>query len=279
MARLISAQKLKQYAVFAASVYVLFAVCLFFVQRQMIYPGQFDSRPAGLPSAFGLNGVEVLSLTSGDGTPLVSWYLPPADLQRGKVLVLAMGNNDRFAYHTTLVQQAQAMGLGLLIVNYRGYQGQVGEPSEQGLYQDARANINWLIDTQQVPPARIVMVGYSLGSGVASQMADEFTFAGLALFAPFTSMVEMAQKLFPAYPASVLVRDRYETNLRITRLDEPLLVVMGRQDNIVPFAMGQAVYDLAPQPKSALWLDEADHLNLFDKGGRDRLLRFVEELN
>jgi fermentation-respiration switch protein FrsA (DUF1100 family) len=279
MARLISAQKLKQYAVFSASVYVLFAVCLFFMQRQMIYPGQFDSRPAGLPIEFGLSGVEVVSLTSEDGTPLLSWYLPPADQEQGKVLVLAMGNNDRFAYHTKLIQSLQTQGIGILLVNYRGYQGLQGDPSEQALYQDARANINWLISKQQINPSRIVMVGYSLGSGVASQMADEFTFAGLALFAPFTSMVEMGQKIFPAYPVSLIARDRYETNLRITRLNEPLLVVMGKQDNIVPFAMGQAVYDLAPQPKSSLWLDEADHLNLFDKGGRDRLIAFVKELN
>ena len=141
-----------------------------------------------------------------------------------------------------------AAGYGFLIAEYRGYSGLPGKPTEQGLYADGRAYLYGLM-AQGVKSENIILMGHSLGTGVAVQLAGEFKVGGLILLAPYLSMVKMAQIHYPFIPARLLVLDRFENEKKIGEVRAPVLIVNGAEDNIVPPSQGKRLYELANEPK------------------------------
>ena len=123
----------------------------------------------------------------------------------------------------------------MLLLDYRGYVGNPGSPSEDGLLADARAARAYLLSRADVDPARLVYFGESLGAAVAVALAAEHPPAALILRSPFTSLADIAAVHYPFLPAGLMLRDRYESIERIGRVRAPLLVVAGQRDRIVPF--------------------------------------------
>ena len=163
----------------------------------------------------------------------------------------------------------------LMLVAYRGYSGNAGAPTEQGLYADARAALDWL-NAHGVVDSSIVAYGASLGSGVATKMAAERELGAVVLEAPYTSTVDVAALRFPLVPVGWLMKDRFESLARIDAVTEPLLVMHGDRDTVIPQYFGRRLFAAAHAPKEGFWPHGVGHNDLFDHGGCDAARAFVE---
>lgn len=229
--------------------YLFISAGLFLAQRTLLFHPPADP---GLPSAYGLEEAQVVDITSEVGLKLKSWYIAP---QNGKpVLVHLPGNASSLANRAPMAAQLATLGYGQLIVGYRGYSGNPGSPTEAGLYADARANLKWL------GAQPFVLMGESLGTGVAVQMATEFQPKAVILESPYASIAATAQYHYWWLPAYWLVRDRFDSLSKISHVHVPLLVVQGDSDPVVPTKFGRMVFAAANEPKQALWLEDIGHM-------------------
>lgn len=241
-------------------------------QRSIIYlPADGDHVP---PSHYAmLAGVEEIGVETADGFELKAWYAPaPAGRPTVVMFTGQAGSLRSDRYRLSHFRDAK---MGALMVAYRGYSGNAGEPSEEGLYADARAALAWL-EARGVERDSIVLYGASLGSGVATEMAAEGDYGAVVLEAPYTSIVDVAARRFPIVPVRWLIRDRFDSLSRIDDLGEPLLVMHGDDDFVVPQALGRRLYDAADSPKQGFWPEDVGHNDLFDRGGFAVAVDFIE---
>ena len=257
-------------AALVAVLYLGLLVTLFFAQRNLIY---LRSWPPVDPATVGLSNVEVVAIPTSDGETLVAWWSPP---QPGKPTVLFLhGNAGTVADRSEAFAFYQGMGLGAMFLEYRGYGGSTGTPSEKGLIADAIAAYDWLL-SKGVSPDKIGVVGESIGSGPAVALATTKPVSALALEAPFTSMVDVIAHHYPWLPVRLLLRDRWESERRIAALSVPLLVIHGTADSVVPYALGVRLYDAAPGKKRLITAEGADHGDLFGEGYWAEQVRLFE---
>lgn len=195
--------------------------------------------------------------TAADGVSVVHWYAPPQPGQT--VVVLFHGNVGTVAGLEPWAEAFRASGCGVLLADYRGYSGNPGLPSEEGLYADARAVLDWLA-AQGFKDRQIVLFGWSLGTGVAVQMAVERHPAALVLLAPYTSVADVGARRHPILPVRSLVRDRFDSMSKIAAVDAPVMIVTGNLDFIVPPDMGRDLFAAAREPKRVLFLPQAGHV-------------------
>jgi len=173
------------------------------------------------------------------------------------------------------VQRFAREGYGVLMVEYRGYGGNPGTPSEQGLYRDAAAAMAFLADAG-IDPRRLVLYGESLGSAVAVQVAAEREVAAVVLESPFTSIAAAAQYHYPYVPAALLVLDRFDSLSRIGRVGAPVLMLQGGRDDVVPARFGDELYAAAREPKERWSAADAGHEDLARFGALDAVVAFIE---
>jgi uncharacterized protein len=232
--------------------YVLAACSLYDVQRSMLFhpwPGD-----PGRAEALGFVPVKT---TAADGVTVTHWYAPPEPGQA--VVVLFHGTGGTVTALEPWAAAFRARGCGVLLADYRGYSGNPGLPSEEGLYADARAVLDWLA-AQGFDDRRNVLLGWSLGTGVAVQMAIERHPAALVLLAPYTSVVEVGARRHPILPVRSLIRDRFDSMSKIAAVDTPVMIVTGSLDFIVPPDMGHDLFAAAREPKRALFLPQTGHV-------------------
>jgi hypothetical protein len=165
--------------------------------------------------------------------------------------------------------------MGVLLLAYRGYSGNAGVPNEQGLYADARAALDWL-EQNGVASTSTVLHGISLGTGVATKMAAERDFAAVVLESPYTSTVDVAAYRFPIVPVTWLMEDRFESLARIRAITEPILIMHGDADTVIPQRFGRELFEAANQPKEGFWPHGLGHNDIFDNGGFDAALKFIQ---
>jgi uncharacterized protein len=242
------------------------------LQRNLLYSPD-RSRPdlaaAAVPAA------RVLTLRTSDGLDLLAWFAPPRDAIEPVVLFLH-GSAGNIGGRALLLAALSRLGWGALLLEYRGYGGNAGSPSETGLLEDARAGYAAL-GAMGLSARRILLWGESLGTGVATRLATEAEIGALLLQAPYTSILDVARRQFPYLPLKTLMADRFELIGRIKAVRAPILVMVAGRDRVVPPEMGRAVYAAAPEPK-ALWLSpEAGHGDLSAMGAVDRAAAFVRE--
>jgi len=235
-----------------AGFYVVFCAAVFFLQSRLIYfPGsarEVTRDALSLP----LEEVTLDSRAPSEKKPvrIVGWFVP-APQDRGTVL-LCHGNAGTIADRGEIIGILHDLGLNVFIVDYRGYGKSEGAPTEQGLYADAAAAWEYLTLKRGVPARRIIVMGKSLGGGVASQLAEQRGPGALILQSTFTSTADMGARLYPFLPVRLLTRHRYETLKRMPKIQCPVLVAHSPQDEMVPYAFGRAIYDAARQPKRFL---------------------------
>lgn len=212
---------------------------LYAAQSHLIYPAA-QERHAPAP------GFKAAALTTKDGLHLQGhWRAPEA----GKpTIVYFHGNGGSLAGSTRETQGFTGSGYGVLLVEYRGYGSNPGAPSEQGLYQDGRAAMAFLA-ARDIAPARTIIVGHSLGTGTATEMARQFAPAALILLAPFTSLPDAAAFAMPFAPVDWLVHDRFDNLAKVPGLTMPVLILHGTADPVVPFALGQRLAQAGPTAK------------------------------
>jgi uncharacterized protein len=224
------------------------------VQRRLIY---FPSLGPVPPVAAVLPGGEDVVLETDDGLRLGAWFFRAAD-RRPAVLVCNGNAGDRMM-QAPLAAALSAMGLSVLLFDYRGYGGNPGDPSEDGLAADVRAARAFLAARPDVDPDHIAYFGESLGAAVAVRLALESPPAALVLRSPFTSLTDVGRLHYPWLPVRALLADRYPSISRIARVTAPLLVIAGDRDILVPAELSRRLYESACEPKRFVLVPGADH--------------------
>ncbi len=228
---------------------------LWVFQRRLIYlPTQSPAPTADSVIPGGRNVV----LATADELHLEAWYFRAGPPDAPAVLV-ASGNAGSRALRAPLARQLNRAGLSVLLFDYRGYAGNAGRPSEQGLANDVRAARRFLVEDAGVPPSRLVYFGESLGAAVVSELAAEHPPAGLVLRSPFADLAAVGRVHYPFLPVRTLLRDRYPVVDHVRRVTAPITVVYGSADSIVPPAQSRQVAAAARQLHRSIEVPGADH--------------------
>lgn len=231
---------------------------MYFYQRDLQY---FPTRHDPEPRAAGLAGVERVELSTPDGETLVLWFAPP-DGDRPVILFLH-GNGGSIADRADRFVFYQSRGFGVAFLSWRGYGGSTGSPSETGLLTDAKTAYDHLRGLG-VAPDRIAVVGESLGTGVAVQIAAANPTGAVVLEAPFSAAVDVARAAYPWLPVGLLMKDQFRSRDHIAGIRAPLLILHGDRDRVIPPGFGERLYDAAQNPKTFLSLGPVGHEALFD---------------
>ena len=241
------------------------------VQRRLIY------LPGGVPgpAAAQLPGAEDVALRTEDGLDLGAWYLPGAT-DDGPAVLVANGNGGHRGLRAPLARRLGEAGLAVLLFDYRGYGGNPGSPSEEGLALDVRAARAFLLDAG-APADRLIYFGESLGAAVVTELATEHPPAGLVLRSPFVDLASVGSEHYPFLPVRALLRDRYPVAEQIAGVRVPTTVVYGSRDSIVPPAQSRSVAEAAPQLHALVEVPGADHNDLVLLDG-DEVVDAVIEL-
>jgi hypothetical protein len=234
------------------------------------------------PETFGLPYEEV-PLTTADGLRLHAWFVPgdPGAAPAGKeapaaerrpslTLVLFHGNAENIGDGVAVAALTRAAGHNLLLVDYRGYGRSEGSPSEKGIYRDGEAAMAALRARADVDPEGIVVWGRSIGGAVAVHLAASQPVRGVILESPFTSVRELLRE--GGYGLMAFLARfgtyRFDSAAGIVRVRAPLLVVHGTSDEIIPFALGRRLHDLAPGPREFLAIEGGGHNDLWARHAR-----------
>jgi fermentation-respiration switch protein FrsA (DUF1100 family) len=245
-------------------------VLLYVFQRSLLYLPQ--RRPIS-PASVGFPEGEEVVVETNDGEQLIAWHVPP---RPGYPFVIYFhGNAETIANRIDRHRALIATGAGLLAVSYRGYMGSTGQPTEEGLLHDADAA--YAFATSRYPPDRIVLWGHSLGSGVAVALAATRPVAKLVLEAPFTSITDVARRMFPVVPVRWLMHDQFHSDERIGAVTASILILHGARDIVVPIALGERLYQLAREPKRFVRYPKGGHDDLDDYGAGIAARRFIGE--
>jgi len=261
----------------ALGIYAGFAVHLYLTQDQKIF---FPEPVLEItPDQIGLPYDEV-KLPSSDGVMLHGWYVIAAAKPRATVLYLH-GNAGNIGNCLESVKQLVLLGMNVLVIDYRGYGGSTGKPSEQGLYDDAEAAWRYLLETRKADPQEIVVYGQSLGGAVASRLAAKHTPGALILEAAFTSLPDSAAERYPWLPVRLLSRYRFETLTTLKTVHCPVLIVHSVNDEVTSYRQGLRLYDAVSGSKTMLDLHGAhngavhDNLMIFTRGVDNFLTRYM----
>lgn len=259
-------------------VLVVLTAGLWLLQRRLIY---FPDRSAVPPAAHVIPGAQDITLRTTDGLRLGAWLVPPPSGTRDlrMAVLVAPGNAGNRLVRAPLATALAGHGLTVLLLDYRGYGGNPGNPSEQGLASDVRAAREHLLQQAHFPAERILYYGESLGAAVATALAVEHPPAGLVLRSPFTDLPAVGQHHYPLLPVWLLARDRFPVADLLPRVGAPTVVVYGTADSIVPPAQSRAVAGRAAGPIRLVAVDGADHNDTSLLAGEQLIDAVVELAN
>lgn len=258
-----------KYIISILFIYFFFGLSLFFFQRKIIY--NVSGTPKK-PNKYGLGNVQELKISTKDNINLLCWYSRPKN--DAPTLIYFHGNSFDIGERAYRIERYINHGWGVLLVSWRGFSGNQGKPSEANLYIDAEAIMSWIKNKKLIKKDNIIIYGESLGTGVAIEMATRYLFKSVVLEAPFTSIVDLAQKKYRIFPAKLMVLDKFNNLSKIKKITSPILIVSGKKDEIIPHFHSIQLYKEANQPKDFLFIDEAMHNNLYDFGIDKKVIDF-----
>jgi uncharacterized protein len=259
---------LRKLAISALVFLIVGAAGLYFVQRSFFYPApqvKLATPPAGY---------QFVETATSDGLTLRAAYRPAAD---GKATLLFFhGNGDSIEGAGAATQMLTDAGYGAMLVEYRGYGGNPGSPSEDGFYRDGEAAIKWLAG-KTLAPKDLVIVGNSIGSGPATEMALRYKPNALVVVSGFASLPFVVSDLYPILPAEWLVRDRYDNVAKLGRVESPILILHGNSDNLVRPANSDALAKSAPKAKRIMVTGKGHELAYLPEG-QQPILAWLDSL-
>lgn len=235
---------LKKILLTPVMILVLLNIFLYLKQPMMVfYPhAELNASPADWGMAY-----EDVEITTEDKLKLHGWFIPVE--AANQVVLFFHGNAGNISHRGGSLEIFHQLGLSTLIVDYRGYGRSEGSVSEQGFYRDARAAWQYLIEDKGYQNREIIIFGRSLGGAVASHLAAEVESRALILESSFTSVRDMAHHAMPIISRLVYLRYNFDTESIIKRVRSPLLLMHSREDEIVPYPLGQKLFEAANNPK------------------------------
>lgn len=229
---------------------------LWSVQRQLIY---FPDRSAVPPADTVIGGARDVTLHTTDGLELTAWFVPePRRDGRGMAVLVAPGNAGNRAGRAGIAEALRQRGFAVLLLDYRGYGGNPGSPSEQGLAMDADAAVAAL-EELGYPPERTLYLGESLGTGVVAALQARTPPAGVVLRSPFTDLADVGAHHYPWLPVRLLLRDRFPVLEHVVDSEVPTTVVRGSADEVVPTGLSAEVADAIPDLVEEVVLEGVGH--------------------
>ena len=258
------------------SFYILLLIVVFFFQRNLLYhpsvnnylKNQVIHEPAE---------IEKVKITTEDKIELLGWFYNK-NINKFKTILFFHGNAGSLENRTYKLNHFKDLEVNFLIIAWRGFSGNKGQPNENGLYKDAESAIKWL-KMKGINEENIILYGESLGTGVAVEVAQNKKYAGVILESPFTSMVNMGKKYYPFFPVHFLLKDKFESHKKIKNISVPILIMHGEVDKIVPYDMGKKMYQLANEPKFFYSQEYGDHMIEYDEKLLTALKKFILSLN
>lgn len=262
--------RLRLYALIALAAYAAIAGYMWAFQRSFLYvpaPGYLDVGAHNLPQA------RRIDLKAGDGTPLVGWWIAP-NRADAPVYLYFHGNSDGLDRRASRFGLLASDGSGVLAMSYRGYGGSGGAPSEAALHADALLIYRHLRET--VPASRIVIFGESLGTGVSLNLARQVEAKAVILDSPYFSVLRRGQATYPWLPVAWLLTDTFRSDLWIAEVDEPVLILHGTMDRLIP-PRDSAELLMRGKPGKVIrrLYDDQPHVVPLNKGPMPDILTFL----
>ena len=239
--------------------YGLIVVLVYFMQGRMLYLADVPERTlTTTPTDVGMDYQDV-AIETNDGVTLHGWFIAGRSSQ---VLLFFHGNAGNISHRLNSIVRFQDLGFSVLIIDYRGYGKSTGRTTEKGIYRDADAAWRYLIEDRGIVASDIVIFGRSLGASVAAQLASKYQPSALIVESSFTSIPDIAQDLYPWLPARWLSRLSHATRDYVRDVRCPILVIHSRDDEIIPFHHGEAIFASANEPRTLLTI-RGTHNNAF----------------
>jgi fermentation-respiration switch protein FrsA (DUF1100 family) len=254
-----------------AFAYVLIVIALAAFQRRLQY---FPDRRLTHLAQTGMRDGEELRITTTDGETLVAWFFLA---KNGLPLILYFhGNGGALVDRVPRFRMFTARGYGLLAVSYRGYGGSTGSPTQRGLMQDGDAAYREA-RARGYGGNRIVLMGASLGTGVATALAVSHEAAALVLEAPYLSALDVASTHYPFFPVRRLMLDQFRSDLAIRDVHIPVLMVHGEEDDVIPISSAKRLFELANESKTFVSVPDGGHLVLELADVFPRVCEWIDE--
>jgi len=250
-----------------AAVAVLLALVVFFhfYQKKIVfYP---TKEMVMTPDEFNL-AYEDVFIEVGDGDRIHGWYFPAAAsagtaCEAARTVLFCHGNAGNISHRFETITYLAELGVSQLIFDYQGYGRSSGSPSESNVYADAMAAYRWLVDEKGIRPEDIVVFGRSLGGAVAIDLASRVDCGGLIVESSFTSAVEVGKLMFPVVPVRLLLRVKFDSVNKISACSCPVIVAHSPGDELIPFRMGQELFERANEPKQFVQLSGGHNERLY----------------
>ena len=253
--------------------YFLILILTYFFQRNLLYHPKVNNY---LEDKILVN-IKKVKIKTKDNIELLSWYHNKSKRDY-KTLLFLHGNAGSLENRIHKINHFKDMNINFIIISWRGFSGNNGNPSEKGLYEDANAAVRWL-KSNGIEEKNIIIYGESLGTAIAIEVAQNKNFAGIILESPFTSMTSLGKKKYPILPVSLLLKDKYQSDIKIRNINSPILIMHGKVDNVVPFAMGKKIYELANTPKYSYFTEYDNHMMQYDEKLINVLKKYIYSLN
>jgi len=239
--------------------YVGLAAVLMLLENSLVYfPTPAAAHWQSPPSA----DIRDVTFQTAANDTIHGWWLPSPG-SSGALLYLH-GNAGNLSHRgETVVQLRKHLGLSVLIIDYPGFGKSTGAPSEEGCYQSADAAYAWLVEDAKVAPEEVVLFGKSLGGGVATHLACCKDHRALALIKTYTSLPDVGRRIYPFLPVRLLMRNRFDSLSRMADCRRPVFVAHGTADEVIPFALGEQLYEAAHEPKQFLSMPNHRHNDPF----------------
>jgi fermentation-respiration switch protein FrsA (DUF1100 family) len=259
--------------IIAIGTYVALAALLMYFENALVYfptPARLYWAPPPSPD------VRDVTLTTSLGEEIHSWWLPYPG-SRGALLYLHGNAGNLSQRGQSVLRLHDTLEMSVLIIDYPGFGKSPGAPTEEACYRAADAAYDWLTEQQGIAPGEIVLFGKSLGGGIATHLACQRDHRALALIKTYTTLPDVGASIYPWLPVRLLMRNRFDSLGRIGKCCRPVFVAHGTTDELIPFALGQRLYEAANEPKEFFAMANHGHNDPFPDEFYTALRAFLDK--